>query len=269
MRSLKPDVALVVVAALAVGLGLPRASAAGFHLFRQTWGDVITVTDMTAEGRALTRPTPEQPVYYRGHSLGCKLGSIPGERLPEVEELCEFVAKILAKQGYLGARPGVHEPTLFLVLQWGYLEPASGDLLWFLGYDANQDIAAPSFPGMLGPEVWRRDFRSPTIERILDYAGGPIYGIIVTAFEFQSASTPRPIIYWQTRIALPANGKSMAQALPTMALAGGPTIGRETKSPVLNSADNVNKGHVELGELKVIGYEDEPAPPSKASGAKK
>lgn len=74
---------------------------------------------------------------------------------------------------------------------------------------------------------------SREIETILDHAAQPIYGIIVTACEYKSASTPNPITYWQTRIGLPANGKSMIQALPTMVIAAGATIGRETDSPVL------------------------------------
>jgi hypothetical protein len=176
-----------------------------------------------------------------------------------------LVAKVLAKQGYLGSHLEDREPTLYLILQWGYLQPQSGDLLWFLGYDANKDIGAPVFPGMLGPEVFRRNFRSRMIETILESASDPIYGIIITAFEYKSARTPKPIIYWQTRIGLPANRKTMAQALPAMILAAGPTIGHETDSPVLRDIDDVRSGRVELGELKVTGYEDEPASSAKES----
>lgn len=242
----------------ALGLGVPGLLGAGFSLFSRSWGDAIVATDMTEAGRALTPPTTAQPVYYLGRSLGCKFGSIRGDRLPEVEEMNRFVAKVLAKQGYLGATPGIHEPTLYLVVQWGYLLPGSGDLLWFLGYDATQDIAAPIYPGMLGAEVWRRGFRSRTTNAILDYASTPIYGIIVTAFEYQSANTTQPIIYWQTRIGLPANGKSMAEALPAMVLAAGAAIGREAKSPVLLDVDDARQGYVKLGELDVRGVVDEP-----------
>lgn len=141
--------------------------------------------------------------------------------------------------------------------------------MWFLGYNARQDIAAPAFPGNLGPEVLLRNFRSHTIETILESASDPIYGIIVTAFEYRSASTPKPVIYWQTRIGLPARGKSMAQALPTMMLAAGPTIGRETESPVLRDADDVRQGSVKLGELEILGHEAARPPPAKTSEAKK
>jgi hypothetical protein len=266
MRSYPAATTLVVIA---LGFGLSCARGAGFSLFSRSWGDVIVATDTTVKGRDLTHPTPAQPVYYLGKSLGCRFGSIPGDRLPEVEEMSQFVAKVLAKQGYVGANPGVHEPTLYLIVQWGYLEPRSGDLLWFLGYDADQDIAAPMFPGHLGPEVFRRGFRSRAIQTILDCASTPIYGIIVTAFEYKSASTSEPIIYWQTRIGLPANGKSMAEALPAMVLAAGSTIGRENKSPVLIGVDDAREGRVELGELEVRGVVDEFTSPSKDSGQEK
>lgn len=255
MRTLQSLGALTIVVAV---LALSSTPVAGFSLFSPTWGDVIVATDTTVEGRALTPPSHAEPVFYLGRSLGCKFGSIPGDRLPDVEEMNRFVTQVLAKQGYLGAQPGGREPTLYLVVQWGYLEPRSGDLLWFLGYDANQDIAAPAIPGMLGPEVWRRGFRSRETSTILDYAGTAIYGIIITAFEYQSASTTEPIIYWQTRIGLPANGKSMAQALPAMVLAAGSAIGREAKTPVLLDVDDAREGRVELGELEFRGVVEEP-----------
>ncbi len=250
----------------AIGLSLPHSAAAKFSLFSRVWGDVIVSTDTTKEGREITRATPDQPVYYLGRTLGAKLGSIPGDRLPDDEEMSEFVAKVLAKQGYVGATPGVHPPSLFLVLQWGYLTPGSGELSWFLGYKASQDIGAPVMPGMLGPEVWRRNFRSRTTTTILDYAGTPVYGIIITAFDYASANTTSPVIYWQTRIALPANGKSMAEALPAMALAAGPAIGRESDSPALFSADDARQGRVDLGELEFRGVVEDPAVRERASG---
>jgi hypothetical protein len=251
-----------------LGLSLPFASAAGFNLFSSSWGDVIVATDATVEGRALTPPTTANPAYYLGKSLGCKFGSLRGDQLPDVEEMNRFVARVLAKQGYRGATLGVYEPTLYLVVQWGYLEPGSGDLLWFLGYDANQDIAAPVFPGQLGPEIWRRGFRSNVITTILEDASDPIYGIIITAFEYESASTTKPIIYWQTRIGLPARGKTMAEALPAMVLAAGSSVGREAKSPVLIDVDDARKGRVDLGELEVRGVVEE-SEPSPAVDAKK
>ncbi len=240
------------------GAGLPSARCAEFVLFRNIWGDAIVTTDTTPAGHVLTPPNRENPVYYLGRSLGCRLGSIRGDQVPEERDMNLFVTKILAKQGYLGSSPGMHEPTLFLVVQWGYMEPQSGDLLWFLGYNAKQDIASPSPSGILGPEVFLRNFRSRATESILENARGAIYGIIVTAFEYKSANTPNPVIYWQTRIGLPANGKSMAQALPTMLVAAGTAIGRESNAPVLVNADDARAGNIRLGELQILDVINEP-----------
>ena len=260
-------IAAVLLATL--GFALPRAWASQFMLFKSFWGDAIVVTDMTPAGRALTPPTPAKPVYYRGLSLGSKLGSIPGDVIPEEKKFDQFVAKILAKQGYLPATPGGHEPTLFLIVQWGYMTARWNNMSWFLGYDPNKDIGANWTPNFLGPEVFLTDFRSRVVETILDTLREPAYGIIVTGFEYKSASTAQPVVYWQTRVGLAAVGKTMALALPTMIAAAGPSIGRETDGPVLSDADNARQGHVDLGELKVVGYEDDPVPRRPEPGAKK
>lgn len=235
------------------GLGLPVARGE-FSLFKDAWGDVIVSTDTTAEGRALTPPTLENPVYYLGQSLGCKLGKIRGDHLPDERKMTQVIEKILAKQGYVSARSsGGHEPGLYLVVQWGYLEPRSGDLRWFLGYDASQDIGAAAYPGKPGPEVLLRGFRSRLVQTILENSTDSIYGIIVTAFEFKSASTPKPVICWQTRIGLPSCGKSMDEAIPTMLAAAGTSIGQENNSAVLRNADVIRNGHVKFGELEIMG----------------
>lgn len=262
MRPSSP--ALVLVLSLLAA----AAARAEFVLFRNIWGDVIVATDTTAAGKALTPPSPQQPVYYKGLSLGRRLGSIPGDREPDVQELNRFVAGILAKQGYLGARPGAPEPELFLVLQWGYVTPGSEDLRWFLGYDPQDDIGAQTNPNMLGPEVFRRGMRSRLIETILEDSQNAIYGIIVTAFDFKTARTAEPVAYWQTRIGLPASGKSMAEALPVMLTAAGPAIGRPADKPVMLDADRVREGRVDLGELKFLDFESGPRTPAPAEGGK-
>ena len=246
-----------------------RALGGEFVLFKNIWGDVIVSTDTTQAGKALTPPTPQQPVYYLGRSLGLTLGSIPGDHEPDTKKLTDFATRILAKQGYFGARPGVHDPSLFLVVQWGYLKPGTEDLLWFLGYDPRQDIAAPTFPGQLGPEVWRRNFRSREIETILEDSQSPIYGIIVTAFDFKTARTAQPVACWQTRIGLSANGKSMAEALPTMLAAAGPAIGRPSDKPVLVDADLARDGRVQLGELQILDIVNDLPAPGATGGEKK
>lgn len=224
-------------------------------VFDRYWGDCVVVTDMTEAGRALKPASPESPVYFLGEIYGGRLGSLHGDQLPDPKEMGRFVAKILAKQGYLAAQPGVHEPELFLVLQWGRINSRSGDSLWFLGYNPRDDIAAPVFPGLYGLEFFRRPFRTREVETVLEYAEEDIYGFIISAFEYKSARTAEPVVLWQTRIGLAANGKGMSEALPVMAQVAGPQIGRETTKPVLVNAKD--RYSTKLGELEFIGFEED------------
>lgn len=231
-------------------LGSARAE---FVLFKNIWGDVLVSTDTTEAGRGLKPASPQEPVYYLGMSLGNRLGSIPGDEEPEKKKMNRFIADVLAKQGYIGANQGGgHEPTLFLVVQWGYITPGSENLLWFLGYNVADDIGAPVMGGMLGPEVFRTGMRSHLVNTILDDAKGPIYGIIVTAFDYKTAKSANPVALWQSRIGLPANNKTMAEALPVMMLAAGPSIGKESDKALLSDADAVRSGTVRFGELEVL-----------------
>jgi len=257
MRLLRPGSALVLLA-LALGGSVPVQ--AEFKLFRNIWGDVLVSTDTTPAGKELPQASKESPVYYKGLSMGNRLGSgLRGDKEPTVKELNNFAASILAKQGYLAAQPGKHEPTLLLVLQWGYLEPSSEDLLWFLGYHVEDDIAAPTQIDFLGAEVFRRGMRSHATEMILHDAQNPIYGIMISAFEYKTAKTLNPVILWQTRIGLPTNGKSMVEAMPAMLAAAGPAIGRPSDKPVLLDVDAARAGSVDLGELKFLDSFYDPA----------
>lgn len=250
---------------LALVVLLVAATPRGWALFGDHWGNVIVVTTLADAGKDLTAPAPDKPVYYEGLCLGNRLGSIPGDTEPKAEEMNRFVAQVLAKQGYLGARKGVNEPTLFLVLQWGYLKPGGGeDLLWFLGYDPSKDVAAPT-PAAFGVHALRRSFRNPAIAAVVENADSPIYGILITAFEHATAHGDHPVALWQTRIGLPAVGKSMSQAMPAMILAAEGAIGRESDFPIQIDTDNARKATVKIKDFQVLdtfldGTNPSPAP---------
>jgi hypothetical protein len=241
-----------------------EARADRFLFSERQWGDCVVVTDMTDAGRAFRPAGREHPVYFLGEVYGGRLGSMHGDELPDPKEMSRFVAKVLAKQGYLGAQPGVHDPELFLVVQWGRLDRRTGDGLWFLGYNPRQDPAARvSWASRItsagfthfGPEIYREEFRPREIETVLEYAEDDIYGFIISAFEYKTARTAEPVVLWQTRIGLPANGKSMDDALTTIVRLAAAQIGRETTRPVLTRTDD--RYTTRLGELEILGVEED------------
>src|SRR5690349_19278401 len=105
--------ARLVFASFVAALGGTSTVRAEFRFFQNSWGSVIVATDATEEGKKLAPASKEEPVYYKGLSMGNKLGEgLHGDQEPTVKELNAVAASILEKQGYLPAKPGQHEPTL-------------------------------------------------------------------------------------------------------------------------------------------------------------
>ena len=74
--------------------------------------EVIVDTDIMPEGAKLPAVSMEHPVYYVGVSMGYRDlgGIIAGDKLPSKGTMYDWIAKALAKQGYLPA-DDTHPPT--------------------------------------------------------------------------------------------------------------------------------------------------------------
>lgn len=85
--------------------------------------EVITVTDMTPQGRRWPAPSPAQPQYYLPVSLGYRdLGGVIGRvKEPPERDAVQTIARELAQRGYLPATEKTPPPTLVLVFSWGTL----------------------------------------------------------------------------------------------------------------------------------------------------
>ncbi len=113
---------LLVLLASFSAVPCTRAGLLDF-LFGKRDIEVITVTDMSPEGRLFRRPSPESPAYYIAASMGFRDlgGVVGGEKQPPNDEVIRTITKVLAKQGYLPASEQSPAATLVLALAWGTL----------------------------------------------------------------------------------------------------------------------------------------------------
>jgi len=261
-------------------LAAGTAFAGSFSLWPQHFVDVVTVTDTTAAGYLAREPSPGQPVYYEACNFGyCEFGQpMAGEHPPANETMLRLIVKTLVGQGYVVA-DDKHPPTQFIVFAWGTLRvgapgffgPAKG-VLRFLGgekLDLMRD-ADPPF-GLQDFRILFKSKGSLAADKIYDAAKSDLYVALIRSYDFDAINEKRLSQLWETRIACPSTGLALETTLPMVIAAAGPNIGRETDRPVWVDASDKMKGHVEIGDVKVLEYLDPEQHPvidlSKREGA--
>jgi len=237
--------------------------------------DVVSTTDMTAEGAALGNASPGNPVYYQSMDLGYKdLGtSRSGEKPPASVTMNEVMQKVLAKQGYLPATKE-HPATQVITWYWGTLNvereygadpslPATqlnlNRMLAFLG-GGKLGMLRDSHEGSYekATRAMRANFENARDPILYDLAGRDLYVIAVGSYTIDSVRKGTPLLLWNTRIATAAHGHDMAVVVPKMAILAAPTIARASDKPVWTGVDERLKGEVSIGEISV-GDQNEPA----------
>lgn len=233
--------------------------------------EVITVTDMTPEGRQQQAPTTSAPVYYVATNLGFKELSttIAGDDSPPEAEIIPHIEKALAKQGFLRATAGSPPPTLALAFMWGTLNADIDQgfdpdgppqlrnrqqILKFLGgykvgfSDRDFDPAVPAVAGLTFFDADARDF--------YELAGEDFYVAVVSAYDLKALLAKQKKLLWMTRISCPSRGFMLHDVLPTMMAIAAPNLGRESSRPVWVNASDKFKPNVQLGETKVLEFMD-------------
>ena len=231
----------------------PFAPAAGLGAFFAHDVDVITVTDVTPEGRLLAAPSSAAPVRYMIVDVGeVHIGrNWAGEKLPNTDVARRWVMKALAKQNYTLATE-TNPPTQLLVFGWGY---TSDPMLKFLGGEkADLMWEYEQYGGFLNPRVLTRNLqRVGIVGKIWDFAHGNLFVAFVRSYAMDSVGQgKKPIKLWETRFGCPADGLTLADTLPQMIVAAAPNFGRETRMPVSLRVNDWRRVQVEYGELRVI-----------------
>jgi len=246
-------------------LAKPSLHADGFLGFFETPApDVLTVTDVTEEGRKWPLPEPGKPVLYEAISFGSKnFPGLPGDITPNPRVMTAFIVKTLAEQGYVQAKEkGVAK--IFLSICWGYSRANLGALGFLGGKKLDLMWELESYGGMLSPNVLLRWNRSLTAEKVMDTANSDLYIASIQAFDLNKLDAGTQVLLWNTRIACPTRGLWMADALPAMIAAAGPLIGRETEKPVWRDTTELKKVRIEYGELKTLELMQPSSPGDKA-----
>jgi hypothetical protein len=84
------------------------------------------------------------------------------------------------------------------------------------------------------------------------------YFVVISAFALPlPADQKKQKLLWSTRVSIRSSGNNFGDRLPEMIASASRFVGLDTKHLVRQF-----EGHVEMGELKVIGVEEEPAKPA-------
>ena len=278
---------LFVVCLALVGTSpLCRAGLLDF-LFGKRDIEVITITDMSPEGRLMRRPTTENPAYYIAVSVGFRDlgGLVGGEKQPPDDEVIRTISKVLAKQGYLPATQNSPKPTLVLMLAWGTLntdmeygmnpdapprQRNRQQILKFLGgykmgfSDSTFDPLTPPLGGL--------SFMDFDSQALYDLASEDFYIAVISAYDLNALAEKKKKMLWTTRISCPSRGFWLPDVLPTMMAISGPNIGREMAKPSWINASEKYKPDVQIGDPILVEYLEKGALPvvdvSKTPAAK-
>ncbi len=244
-------------AALAAWLGAAQAKADGPGAFLSWFFDrdvqVITVTDMTPEGRKLRRPTKEAPLYYEALVLGYRdYGrSIANMDVPDKREMLKFIVKLLADQGYY---PGTEKnmPEVLLAIGWGMINERPGAALRFMGGDKADVLwELEGLSVSTAPRVLTRNMRSSTLDLIVQASRENLFMISIQALDRELATQGVARLLWHTKVSAPAQGLAMTPSYKKMFREAAPLLGRETGGPVWTSVPE-RQEVFHYGELRVL-----------------
>ena len=272
-RLLRPLLLVILAAFSAAPFAL--AGVLDF-LFGKRDIEVITVTDMSPEGRLFRRATPENPIYYVAASLGFRDlgGAIGGEKQPPNDDVIRTITKVLAKQGYLPATEQSPAATLVLALAWGTLnadldygmDPDAPprqrnrqQILKFLG-GYKMGFSAKDFDPLM-PSLGGLSFHDFDSRALYDMTSEDFYVAVIGAYDAAAIAKKQKKLLWTTRISCPSRGFWLADVLPTMMAISGPNIGREMSRPAWINASEKYKPDVQIGDPILVEYLDKGALP--------
>ena len=251
---------LILLATVPAALLAPTARGA----------DVIVYSRLTDDGRKLAAPTADHPVYYLLVAGGFSEAgqTVRGERSPPPAVVEKLVRAALGAQGFIAASKQSPRIDIFVVFNWGCLNPVVVSTFVEGRADPNNPSVQPpliehreilndqQMLGLLGVAALDdRHFATDNeVRQIAQAAGENRYFVVLSAYDFAAITHQERKLVWRAMMSLASAGTDLAESLPALVKAGAPFFGRESGLPQHIAESLVPPGKVEIGPAKVEEY---------------
>lgn len=212
--------------------------------------------ELTREGKKLTPPAPEHPVYYMPVSLGYQERGEQAQHFMRKpvsdEQILQSLVRSLAKKGYLVCS-AQFPPTMTITFEWGTVSPV------YHGEGRSKRVlnTAEIRGVVLGDMKWdvANRFALHT-EEILSLTAR--HYLLISAYEYQWSNQQKAdVLLWCAHSTTDAWGNYLDEVITPLIATAEPALGRETK-PGASWIEPV--AHVSVGPVEV---KDFPAAPEK------
>jgi len=222
--------------------------------------EVLVAADTMAIPDGL-RLGPGNPIYYRFAQTQQSLGNIvAGIKLPAAAKVESAVVAELTKQGFVRAKTGGPNPSIYLLA-------VVGDANFTFGWGGASCRSCPEFKdkpiveAIIGVNE-AQTLSSEKRERLALADNEDRYYVTVIAFDVALMARKEKRVLWRTSMSIRFSD-DFEVTLPTMLASGGPFFGRDLKEPEFMGDSERRKADVEIGDLIVVP--DEKKPDSKES----
>ncbi len=94
-------------------------------------------------------------------------------------------------------------------------------------------------------------------------AGGSVYFVVASAYDFASATTNSKILLWRTKMTVNSDGMSLMETLPALITAAAPYFGKDMPEAEILGQRIHREGTVKLAPLEIKSYYEN-SPPANA-----
>lgn len=235
------------------------------------------------------RPKPGKPIHYIFTQMQQTLGEVvAGVKTPAPEAVEQLVEAELIKQGFVPARAGGPQPSIYILASWGtanFWPNVEAEMTTFLLQvpdqmggrtltpQEKQDEAAriaylnsPRFRDKVEVETIvgaKKTGAAPELRsRVLAAANDDRLYLTLVAFDAMLLKQKKEKkMLWRTSMSVDWRN-DFALSLPAMLASGGPLFGTANTAPIFLDDRDRRRTEVQIGEARVVPDDAPPAPPA-------